>query len=244
MLRQGLTAVLKHLRAILRLPAHLTHISTAEIWSRAELPMSYARLDNTVQQHPKQLLDKLEHPAQNAPDITTTTVAAQHLRAQVGALETILHVSCPYCQDTFVTEHAMRIHCSLKHESIPRLSTRTPTVFKPELHSKAGMPPCRLCDRQFWRWTHLVQHIEKGACRCLGGQSDVLAPVPDDQVPADIQQPPTAELGIFGDENVMHVPLVSRRAFLEHLDSWERWLRIPAVPRASQSLCIMPLLGF
>ena len=102
------------------------------------------------------------------------------------------------------------------------------------------MPACRLCDRQFWRWTHLVQHLEKGACRCLGGgQSDVLAPVPDGQVPPDIQQPPTAELGIVGDENVTHVPLVSRRAFLEHLDNWERWLRIPAVRLELRNQCAL-----
>ena len=247
----SLTTVLtKHLRAIMRLPAHLTHVSTADIWHRAGLPMP----GWTIQLQQQQLLARLERRAQQAPDITTTPAALQHLRAQVSSLEAVLkdvaeglaktpqqsaHVSCPYCQESFVTEHAMRIHCSLQHKSIPRHSTKTPTVFQPALHSKAGMPACQLCDRQFWRWAHLVQHIEKGACRCLGGQSDILAPVPDGQEPAPIQQPPTAELDIFGEENVARKPLVTRRAFLEHLDTWERWLRIPAVRLGLRNHCAL-----
>ena len=50
----------------------------------------------------------------------------------------MLHSTISPCQLSLlpghlVTEHAMRIHCSLKHEAIPRLSSRTPTIFTPEL---------------------------------------------------------------------------------------------------------------
>ena len=248
---KSLTTVLtKHLRAILRLPAHISHISTADIWKRAGLPMP----GWTIQLQQQQMLDKLEHRAQQAPDITTTPAALRHLRAQVASLDAVLkdvaeglartppqaaYVCCPYCQESFVTEHAMRIHCGLRHQSIPRHSTRTPTVFQPALHSKAGMPACQLCDRQFWRWAHLVQHIEKGACRRLGGQSDTLAPAPDGQEPAPIRQPPTAELGVFGEENVANQPLVTRKVLLEHLDTWERWLSIPAVRLELRNHCAL-----
>ncbi|CAE6956879.1 Pol [Symbiodinium sp. CCMP2592] len=82
-----LTATLtKHLRAIMRIPAHLTHISTKEVWQRAGLPMP----GWTIQQAQQQVLAKLEHRAQQDPDITTTSLALQHIRSQAATLEAIL----------------------------------------------------------------------------------------------------------------------------------------------------------
>ncbi|CAE7763314.1 Pol [Symbiodinium sp. CCMP2456] len=234
------THLTRHLRAILRIPAHLTHITTSEVWQRAELPMP----GWTVQRFQLQLLAKIETRAQSEPDITTTSTAIDHMRAQASSLEALLldmaaglvkapqpepMVSCPLCQEKFTTEHAMRIHCGVKHKSVPKHSTKTPTTFKPELHAKAGMPACQLCDRQFWRWKHLVSHIETGACGKLGGDSAIRAPMPEDHVPEPIRQPPTAELSIFEDENTANTPLVKRRVFLQSLATWEQWLKVPAV---------------
>ena len=248
---QTLTAALtKHLRAILRIPAHLTHISTGDVWRRAQLPMP----GWTLQHSQQQVLAKLTARAQCEPDITTSPCAVTHLQQQASRLEAILldvatglaktptqtpAVNCPFCPEVFITENAMRVHCGIKHKSVPQHSTKTPTAFKPELHSKAGMPACQLCDRQFWRWAHLISHIESGACRCLGGESAVRAPIPDDQPLADIRQPPTAGLGIFGEENTVNMPLIQRTAFLNSLDKWEQWLHIPAVRLELAQHCVI-----
>ena len=246
------TTLTKHIRAILRIPSHLTHITTGEVWTRAALPMP----GWMVQHSQQQFLSRLEHRLQCTPDITTTPQVLQHLHDHVQTLTATLmeaaeklartppqepSVNCPFCQEVFVTENAMRVHCGLKHkqESMPQHSTRTPTTFKPELHSKAGMPACQLCDRQFWRWAHLVAHIESGACKCLGGDSEVRAPLPVDHIPADIRKPPTAALGIFEEENSSNMPLVSRAAFQRSLDTWERWLNIPAVRLELMQHCVI-----
>ena len=249
-LRSLTVALTRHLRALLRIPAHLTHISTGDVWKRANLPMP----GWTVQQTLSRYLGQLEHRAVHSPDITTSEAALAHVRRQAQTLEAVLleaaaniakapprelTVNCPYCSEEFVTENAMRVHCGIKHKSVPQHSTRTPTRFQPELHSQAGMPACQLCSRQFWRWGHLVSHIETGACVKLGGDSSVRAPVPDDRAPAAIRQPPTAGLRIFGEENTANVPLVKRQAFVQHLDDWERWLAIPAVRLELSQHCVL-----
>ncbi|OLQ00654.1 2-hydroxyacid dehydrogenase-like 1 [Symbiodinium microadriaticum] len=212
------TTLTRHLRAIFRIPSHLTHITTREVWQQANLPMPGWALQHAQQQ----FIAKLEHRAEHAPDITTVSPIMQHIKREAARLEAMLMseaeglaklppqppvVSCPYCQEAFVSENAMRVHCGLKHESVPKHSTRTPTVFCPELHSQAGMPACQLCKRQFWRWAHLVAHIESGACKCLGGDSEVRAPLPPDHAPAQIKQPPTVGLGLFEEENAANLML-------------------------------------
>ena len=248
---QQLTVVLtRHLRAILRIPAHLTHVTTGDVWKRAGIPLP----GWTVQHTQQQFLAKLVSRASSTPDITTEPAAIAHVQGQVDSLTATLleaaadlakatpappTVNCPFCQEVFVTENAMRVHCGIQHKSVPQHSTKTPTVFKPELHSQAGMPACRLCGRQFWRWAHLVSHIETGACRCLGGESDVRAPKSYDLAPAPVQLPPTANLGIFADENAQHTPLVQRSEFLNRLDRWEQWLGIPAVRLELAQHCVL-----
>ena len=246
-----LTSVLtKHLRAILRIPAHLTHISTGDVWKRANAPMP----GWTVQHALQQMLAKLTSRAVSAPDITTDPSAIAHLQQQAERLEPVLleaaagldatptpkpAVNCPFCQEVFLTENAMRVHCGIKHESVPKHSTETPTTFRPELHSKSGMPACQLCDSSVLAWAHLVSHIETGACRCLGGESAIRAPISEDRPPAEIRLPPTANLRIFGEENTAHMPLVKRTAFLQTLDTWEQWLSVPAVRLELAQHCVI-----
>ncbi|CAE7864490.1 LINE-1 retrotransposable element ORF2 protein [Symbiodinium microadriaticum] len=134
-LRSLTVTLTRHLRAILRIPAHLTHISTGDVWQRANLPMP----GWTVQQTQSRYLGQLEHRAVHSSDITTSDAALAHVRRQAQALEVVLldaaaslaktpprelTVSCPYCSEVFPTENAMRVHC---------------------------MPACQLCNRQFWR---------------------------------------------------------------------------------------------
>ncbi|OLQ10177.1 RNA-directed DNA polymerase from mobile element jockey [Symbiodinium microadriaticum] len=237
---QRLTTLLtRHLRAIMRIPAHLTHISNHAVWTRAQLPMPGWQLQHSLHMHQQKLLAKQA----TQPDITTTPKALEFLRQQVLSLETILlkaaqHlvdepstlplVTCPKCDQAFTTENAMRIHCSLQHKHLPQVQTKIATTFDPAVHSQAGMPECRLCRRQFFRWTHLKQHIESSACQMLGGASHVRSPMPD-AIPAAIKEPPTASHPIFEGENSMHLPLVQRRAFLENHQNTEKWLAVPAV---------------
>ena len=246
---QRLTTLLtRHLRAILRVPSHLTHVTNHAVWSQARLPLPGWQLQQALLTHQQRLITRQT----TDPDITTTPQALDFLDQQATRLEAILLkaattivvetpdlplVNCPRCDKAFPTENAMRIHCSLQHKHLPQIQTKTPTIFDPAVHSQAGMPACRLCNRQFFRWTHLKQHIESSACQALGGASFERSPVPD-SLPAPILQPPTAQLSIFADdENNSNMPLVRRPAFQQQCMNIEHWLSMPAVRLELKSHC-------
>ncbi|CAE7187205.1 Pol [Symbiodinium sp. CCMP2456] len=247
---QRLTTLLtRHLRAILRVPAHLTHITNGAVWSQAGLPMPGWQLQHSLQVHQQRLQAKHD----SDPDITTTPQALEFVAQQAARLEAVLMnaartlatepptqplVNCPQCDKAFTTENAMRIHCSLQHKHLPEIQTKIPTTFDPAVHSQAGMPACRLCERQFFRWTHLRQHIESSACPALGGASHIRSPVPD-ALPAKILTPPTAKLPIFEGENSQHTPLVQRPAFIAQCHNAEKWLAMPAVRQELSSHCAL-----
>ena len=144
---QKLTTLLtRHLRAILRVPAHLTHVTNHAVWSQANLPLPGWQLQHALQVHHKRLL----HKQSATPDITTTPQALEFLDQQAGRLEAVLLkaaktlvsessamplVNCPKCDQAFATENAMRIHCSLQHKHLPQIQTKIPTTFCPATHS-------------------------------------------------------------------------------------------------------------
>ena len=244
-----LTSVLtKHLRAILRLPAHLTHVATATVWARAGLEQPGPLLKASL----LRFSARLQAKHNSAPDITTAPDTLRRLEGLERELETALqqeaqHISqgpadanlvqCPRCDASFISENAMRIHCKLQHQHLPAHSTRTPTRFEPHLHAVSGMPQCRLCTRQFFRWSHLRQHIESGACSKLGGDSLVRAPRDSTQDQASVRTPPTAGLAEFEGQNVAHLPLVLREAFVQQLPHWEHWLSVPSVLKELKNHC-------
>ena len=248
-LRRLTTLLTRHLRAILRVPAHLTHVTNNAVWSQAKLPQPGWQLQQALLTHHQRLLDR--HNID--PDITTTPQAFEFLNQQIQRPEDILlkeasslvvessalpPVNCPKCDRAFPTENAMRIHCSLQHKHLPQLQTKIPTTFDPATHAQAGMPACRLCSRQFFRWTHLKLHIESSACPALGGASHVRSPLTD-AVPAEIQEPPTARLSIFEGKNVQHTPLVRRPAFIARSTCIEHWLAMPAVRQELKNHCAL-----
>ena len=149
-LRQITSALTRHLRAIMKLPAHLTHVTTRAVWEQAGIVQPGVALQNTLERFEA----KLQAKRLTAPDITTTTVLMTRLSDLASALDHAMQretqhisqepssqalVSCPNCEECFVSENAMRIHVKLKHKYLPVRSTRTPTTFEPHLHAVAGM---------------------------------------------------------------------------------------------------------
>ncbi|CAE7386966.1 unnamed protein product [Symbiodinium microadriaticum] len=110
--------------------ACLTHVTTGDVWSRAGVPPGW-----TVQHTQQQFLAKLVYRESHAPDITTAPAAIAHVQGQADSLAATLleaaedlakapqappTVSCPFCQEVFVTENAMRVHCGIQHKSVCR----------------------------------------------------------------------------------------------------------------------------
>ena len=244
------TRNLKHLRAILRLPAHLTRTPNAEIWNRAQIAEPGPRILQAL----SSFRGKLEDRARQAPDITTQPDLLAHVRSEERQLDLLLqarasreslsapHASseswpCPHCDHVASTQHALRIHCGLHHPVEPKPVAGRATAFDPAQHSVGGLPHCRLCGRQFRKWQNLRHHIEGGTCSNLGGASFVLHPraeVVMPTPPTEQETPPDAATAL-----PQNTPLVMRPFFLKAWQQWDSLLAHPALRHELMRHCVL-----
>ncbi|CAE7946816.1 Pol, partial [Symbiodinium sp. KB8] len=245
------TRVLKHLRAILRQPAHLTHVTNGAIWQRANLRRPGEQLLEQI----RQARLKLETRASIKPDITTMGGAIQHLRDRETQLRLLLQgpqrvcsppeptlpqFSCPHCEATFMTEHALNIHCGIKHPA-PAGAPDRPIkkhVFDPALHSVGGLPHCRACGRKFTKWQFFKHHIEAGACSAVGGASFVHKPPVEVELREEVR-PPTQPPPAHQAPPEQNLPLVQRPFFKASWSQWERLLSNAALRQELQAHCVL-----
>ena len=245
------TRVLKHLRAILRQPAHLTHVTNDAIWQRANLRRPGEQLLEQI----RQARLKLETRASIKPDITTMGGAIQHLRDRETQLRLLLQgpnrvcsppepalpqFSCPHCEATFMTEHALNIHCGIKHPA-PAGAPDRPIkkhVFDPALHSVGGLPHCRACGRKFTKWQFFKHHIEAGACSAVGGASFVHKPPVEVELREEVR-PPTQPPPAHQAPPEQNLPLVQRPFFKASWSQWERLLSNAALRQELQAHCVL-----
>ncbi|CAE7409505.1 unnamed protein product [Symbiodinium sp. CCMP2592] len=229
--------MVRHLRAIFRQPAHLTHSTNASIWERARQVPAGRLLLGAVEN----FTAKLQAKRLEAPDITTEQAVFDQLDSLIASLRrlvdecsqttqqstedaTLDHL-CPECAMPFSSDNARRIHCKLKHGYLPEHATSKPVKFQAHLHACGGLPQCQLCNRRFGRWQQLRRHIEDGSCHVLGGESLTKHPIntqdaqvasTDDTAAID----PATATGVH-----QNMPLVRRHDFLSRLHDWEALLR-------------------
>ncbi|CAE7340897.1 Pol, partial [Symbiodinium sp. CCMP2456] len=85
-LKRLTTVLTRHLRAILRVPAHLTHITNQAVWHQAGQPMPGWTVQCALLQHQA----KLQQTAASGTDITSTPQALAHVDVLAGRLEALL----------------------------------------------------------------------------------------------------------------------------------------------------------
>ncbi|CAE7832491.1 Pol [Symbiodinium sp. CCMP2592] len=242
-------ACTRHLRAIQRQPAHLTHTPNTAIWQQAKMDMPGRTLLNAL----INFRAGLQKKAVMSPDITTQQNILDHLCSLEAQLQhqvqqqeqhdanvsdsDVPQIPRPECDAFFLTENAMRIHCQVSHGILPPRAACEPTKFVPRLHACGGLPRCQLCLRSFYRWQNLKQHIESGACTKLGGESQSKCPdsCRDSQV-TDLCLP-TASEPTDADHGIkQNVPLVDRQFFRSKQHDWESLLRDSALRVELRSL--------
>ncbi|OLQ10657.1 LINE-1 retrotransposable element ORF2 protein [Symbiodinium microadriaticum] len=248
-LRRLETRMLKHLRAILRLPAHLTRARNEDVWQQAQVDPPGPR----VLQALASFRAKLEDRARQAPDITTDPALLEHVRSEEQRLRHLLQArapleapcrppdaggwQCPHCAHIAPTSHALRIHCGLYHPEGPKTTVGQATAFDPTQHAVGGLPHCRLCGRQFKKWQNLRRHIEEGTCAALGGSSFVQQPraeVEQRPAPPEQETPPDAPAA-----EPQNTPLVLRPFFLKTWSRWDTLLAHPALRHELTRHCVI-----
>ena len=242
----------RHLRAILREPAHLHHVKTSAIWERAKLP--------TPEQSILARMTKFRanrNPAHtpHGPDLIMNTQVVEQISSLIAgmqeAMQPLEHLdltppeeaqptpntgfACAHCDHVLPTAHARLIHYAIKHpEAMNTEAPRPQTIFHAPDHAINGLPTCKLCHRNFTKWQQLKLHIEKGSCIGLGGDSMKLSPPTEDNqamrnpVPEPAATIVTArayagpESQALAEQNAQ--PLITDPSFLSKLDSWDQHL--------------------
>ena len=244
------TRALKHLRAIMRKPAHLTRVTNAAIWQQAGLRRPGEQLLDQIQQ----ARAKLEIKARLAPDITTDAGVLRYLYQHEVHLRLLLqreqdrpspptpapqHV-CPHCEAVFLTLHALHIHCGIKHPNSTEEAGKSARkyTFDPAQHSVGGLPHCRACGRKFTKWQYLKHHIEVGACVTVGGASFVHKPTAEVELRAELQ-PPTQPPLASQEPQMQNLPLVQRPFFQAAWARWESLLSNAALRQELQAHCVL-----
>ena len=172
---------MRHLRAILRRPAHLSHLSNREVLAKAHLPDICAILDKEMsrlahnvsrlaQQDSFLVSDNLHKHMQFVRDslhagCLTTEPTSQSSYSGVGQEHMF---DCRYCGRFFATHCLRRSHESRAHQAKTPHPSTTAQTFDRWKHSVDGMPTCKHCGHQFRKWHNLKKHIIKHQCRVLG----------------------------------------------------------------------------
>ena len=161
------------LRSVLNQPAHITHVTTADLLKLHKLQdpvekiirrmkgriarlrkrsraVAAAAADVALHSHILIDLDRILQEAQALPVATPATLEPAH--------------RCHICQAAFDTAHGLRMHTAKLHRD--SLSRFIPPLFDRELHAKEGMPVCAACNTSFKQWKGLRDHLNllSGAC--------------------------------------------------------------------------------
>ena len=236
----------KHLRAILRMPAHLTGTSNMQILEQVKLLNPVLQLQQTAlelqvktgcswdcmmtNQVNIKWLDRLN--AQYTQH--SQNLKAQHMDMATGTslpqtgdvygnevvtkkgIRTADFV-CGTCLLSFPTLSALKRHNTISHgQQVPNRQD-----FSRHKFGHLGMPTCHFCRREFQSWSHLERHIQLNNCEALWlyEQNSQSATQPTD---------------------TLQLPMIERPEFLQMLSNgWQTVLQEKDICNQLQSTCLL-----
>ena len=163
------------LRSISRLPSHVTHVTTEELYQRLHLQQPEIRLLHLC----VQLCDRLrclqaQLPAADIMCGPQLLQQAEHARdlltesaGHAGKLQRVSQnegAPCPHCGLYFQGQTAVKIHIRRMHPEIQPHATSQPKSLSRYDIGVDGMPTCRFCGHVFGAWKDLVNHVAKNQC--------------------------------------------------------------------------------
>ena len=158
--------VQKHIRAISRQPAHVTHVGNQELLTKLGVPEPGAY----IRERMLKLVEKWHYNAES-PDCIPIKASQKILdwrQYNLSSLDQILQregpegrlvLRCPQCGLECANKTVLGSHMAKAHPQ------QTRPAFNRLLHSVGGRPRCSGCNDLFTSWDRLRKHIEHGACQ-------------------------------------------------------------------------------
>ncbi len=154
-------AVMKHVRAIVNNQAHITGDSHATIVRQYDIPKAADDISKDI--------NKAAAQQQHHPDWMYTESWQQHLLARLQIQHEAadkddraeqFQWACPFCEELFPTQVALKIHAKRTHQHCDSATI----IFNKSVHSIGGLPTCKFCHKKFTRWQTLAHHISANRC--------------------------------------------------------------------------------
>ena len=159
------------LRSVLNQPAHVTHVTTADLLRLHKLQDPVEKIIQRMKGRIAKLRKRSRSVTEAAADVTLHSYIlidldrilqeAQAIPAAPQATQAPAY-DCHICQAAFDTAHGLHMHTAKMHRD--SLSRFIPPTFDRELHAKDGMPVCAACNKSFKQWKGLRDHLLSGAC--------------------------------------------------------------------------------
>ena len=147
----------RQMRAIARRPAHLSHLTNAQVRQalNAEEPLAALHAQG------EKYLQKLNEVARLQPDDIR---GQESSRLQLEyALSALLPFQCQQCHKKYDSLTSLKKHMAISH----KVKFTQCVVFDPARHATGNLPQCAFCHHKFDTWHALKQHIQRLNCPIL-----------------------------------------------------------------------------
>ena len=175
--------MVRHLRAIMRSPRHLTQEADLDFLVRISQDTPLQMLLKAVGSTLERLQRPTDFPCYAAAhvvhrlhslrcDMLTLSEAPAPRGTKVMEVPTAAPVfECQFCGQVFATLHMVKSHEGKVHKHT------APTQQLPNVSyfSSGGLPQCRFCGETFARWWHLKRHVQNNRCAGLRRQVTAVA---------------------------------------------------------------------
>ena len=167
-------AVTLQLRSITRLPSHITHVTTDELYRRLGLSRPELRLQSLCQALCSRLAGLRGALSPNdimlRPQIHSQASYALELVTEAAGQQMLVRVSqhegvpCPHCGIYFQGETAVKVHIARKHPALKEPGNAANADADRFGMGVDGMPTCRRCGHKFGAWKDLINHVNRAQC--------------------------------------------------------------------------------
>ena len=153
----------KHIRAIVRSPVHLTRETTVHLYRRLRLRLPAQQLHDMLRNRARNVRADTSHKQWISQRFAWLGESLQMQKAGLEQVAVAQEVACPTCGQYFATLKDMRSHHTKAHKFRIQYRAQGPAgrlhTLRAQDHSVSNMPICRHCNAKLSNWHNFRVHV-------------------------------------------------------------------------------------